>query len=65
MHYQLVRIYGGRHEGRDSRKAVDVLYFDFVKAFDKVPIKRLTSKLAAAGICGILLKWITDWLTDR
>jgi hypothetical protein len=49
----------------DSGKAVDIVYLDFAKAFDKVPIKRLTAKLAAAGIRGNVLKWITDWLADR
>jgi hypothetical protein len=49
----------------DSGKAVDIVYLVFAKAFDKVPIKRLTTKLAAAGIRGNVLKWITDWLTDR
>jgi hypothetical protein len=49
----------------DRGKAVDVVYLDFAKAFDKVPIKRLTAKLAAAGIRGNVLRWITDWLADR
>jgi hypothetical protein len=49
----------------DSGKAVDIVYLDFAKAFDKVPIRRLISKLEAAGIRGNVLKWITDWLTDR
>jgi hypothetical protein len=49
----------------DSGKAVDIVYLDFAKAFDKVPIKRLITKLSAAGIRGNVLSWIKDWLTDR
>jgi hypothetical protein len=49
----------------DSGKSVDVVYLDFAKAFDKVPIKRLISKLLAAGIQGNVLRWISNWLTDR
>jgi ribonucleases P/MRP protein subunit RPP40 len=49
----------------DTGQAVDVIYLDFLKAFDKVPIKRLIAKLSAAGIHGNVLTWISDWLTDR
>ena len=38
-------------------------YGDFKKAFDKVPHKRLLTKLKAYGITGKLLNWILcDWL---
>jgi galactitol-specific phosphotransferase system IIB component len=49
----------------DSGKSVNIVYLDFAKAFDKVPIRRLVSKLSAAGIRGNVLRWISDWLTDR
>ena len=49
----------------DDGDCVDVIYLDFSKAFDKVPIKRLISKLKAHGIDGSLLAWISDWLTNR
>ena len=49
----------------DESKAVDIIYLDFQKAFDKVPHKRLLSKLKAHGIRGNVLKWIENWLTDR
>jgi hypothetical protein len=49
----------------DEGKAVDIIYLDFAKAFDKVPFKRLISKLSAAGIRGNILRWITSWLTER
>ena len=45
--------------------AVDVIYTDFAKAFDKVPHSLLVYKLKAYGIQGELLEWITAWLADR
>ena len=45
--------------------AVDVVYTDFAKAFDKMPHKRLLHKLHAYGIRGKLLAWISAWLTGR
>jgi hypothetical protein len=49
----------------DEGKAVDVIYLDFAKAFDKVPIKRLIAKLSSIEIGGSMLKWISDWLSGR
>lgn len=54
-------VYGKLDEG----KAVDVVYLDFAKAFDKVPHRRLAKKLEASGIGGNLLQWIESWLRDR
>ena len=47
----------------DNGNCVDVVYLDFAKAFDKVPHKRLLSKLEAHGIMGKILKWIGSWLS--
>ena len=44
---------------------VDSIYFDFSKAFDTVPHKRLSMKMNAYGIEGKLLKWIKEFLTER
>ena len=49
----------------DESKAVDVIYLDFQKAFDKVPHKRLLAKLKAHGIDGVVLRWIENWLINR
>ena len=49
----------------DSKKAVDVVYVDLQKAFDKVPHKKLLYKLKQTGIKGKLLNWIGNWLSDR
>ena len=45
----------------DSGEAVDVIYMDFAKAFDKVPHKRLCRKLESHGISGKLYCWISEW----
>ena len=44
---------------------IDVIYFDFRKAFDQVPHQRLLSKLASYGIAGNILQWIADFLSNR
>ena len=49
----------------DEGKPLDVIFLDFAKAFDKVPIKRLLKNRYAHEIRGKLLKWIADWLTNR
>ena len=48
-----------------DRCSVDVIYFDFAKAFDSVSHPKLVHKLEAYGICGNLLNILTDFLTDR
>jgi hypothetical protein len=49
----------------DNGEAVDVVYLDFAKAFDKVPHAQLKKKMAAHGIRGRLLNWIVAWLSNR
>ena len=49
----------------DQGHAVDVLYLDFAKAFDKVPHERLLAKCRGLGLGGKLLEWIRLWLSDR
>ena len=49
----------------DRDKAVDVVYLDFQKAFDKVPHRRLLRKVRALGIDGNVAKWIENWLSGR
>ena len=46
-------------------KVTDTIYFDFAKAFDTVPHRRLLKKLARYGIGGNVLKWINAFLHDR
>ena len=44
---------------------VDTIYFDFKKAFDMVPHKRLIAKLESYGVKGKLLRWVEEFLTGR
>ncbi|MCP4268390.1 MAG: hypothetical protein GY777_22910, partial [Candidatus Brocadiaceae bacterium] len=49
----------------DEEKAVDIIYLDFQKAFDKVPHKRLLAKIKAHGIDGNVYLWLKNWLSNR
>ena len=42
----------------DKGKPFDCIYFDFAKAFDKVPHLRLIQKVKAHGVDGNVAKWI-------
>ena len=62
---QLLEVLEEWSSAADDGVPVDVAYFDFRKAFDTVPHKRLLHKLHAYGIRGKLLLWIEAFLTDR
>ena len=49
----------------DEGIPVDTIFLDFAKAFDKVPHKRLISKMKSLGISGKILDWVRSWLKDR
>jgi len=49
----------------DQGRAVDVVYMDFSKAFDKVPHGKLIQKVKSYGIQGELVRWIQNWFGDR
>ena len=49
----------------DDGLPVDMLFFDFSKAFDTVPHHRLLVKLETYGITGGTLEIIQDFLADR
>ena len=51
--------------GQDEGKSVDIVYFDFSKAFDKVCHSRLAVKMEAAGIRGKVKDWVCEWLRGR
>lgn len=53
------------YEILDEKENLDILYMDFMKAFDSVPHKRLISKLKSYGIKGKTLKTIEDFLSNR
>ena len=45
--------------------AVDVVYLDFSKAFDRVDYHILLQKLKIIGITGKLLRWLFDFIYER
>ena len=49
----------------DSGECVDVVFLDFAKAFDKVPLKRLMVKIRSHGVTGKIAQWIEEWLRNR
>uniref|UniRef100_A0A8D2LZX1 Reverse transcriptase domain-containing protein n=1 Tax=Varanus komodoensis TaxID=61221 RepID=A0A8D2LZX1_VARKO len=61
----LVEFYDKVSRWLDGGDAVDVVYLDFSKAFDKVPHDILVEKLRSFGIHQSTVRWIRAWLTDR
>src|SRR3989442_12847623 len=50
---------------RDKKVAMDIIYLDFQKAFDKVPYVNLMKKVRSLGIGGKLGDWVKNWLRNR
>uniref|UniRef100_A0A8C4QEF9 FERM domain-containing protein n=1 Tax=Eptatretus burgeri TaxID=7764 RepID=A0A8C4QEF9_EPTBU len=61
----LLEFYEAVSDWVDEEKAVDIVYLDFKKAFDKVPHRRLLAKVRACGVVGQVANWIANWLSDR
>ena len=53
---QLLRIMDDWTELLDSGGQIDVIYTDFAKTFDKVPVQRLLAKLRSYGITKEMLQ---------
>jgi len=49
----------------DNGEPVDLVYLDFSKAFDKVPHRKLLTKIEVKGIRGDFARWIRNWLSNR
>lgn len=62
---QLVLTYDKITHWLDKGYNVDLILFDFSKAFDVVCHDILISKLMSIGITGTLLNWIKDFLYNR
>jgi hypothetical protein len=62
---QLVSIYNDFAYHYDKHITTQAVFFDISKAFDRVWHKGLLHKLEAIGVRGKLLKWISDYLTNR
>ena len=61
----LIEFFDAVSEAVDSGEGMDIIFLDFAKAFDKVPINRLLAKLKAHGVTGKVWSWIKSWLTGR
>ena len=61
----LIAFFEGVTKKVDEGSAVDVVYMEFSKAFDKVPHGRLLHKVKSHRIQGEVAKWIQNWLDDR
>lgn len=62
---QLIQVLDEWTTNIDEGEATDVIYWNFMKAFDRVPHKRLIEKLRRYGFLGDVLNWITDFQTNR
>ncbi|EYB89180.1 hypothetical protein Y032_0235g3198 [Ancylostoma ceylanicum] len=49
----------------DQGGNIDVIYFDFAKAFDRVPFNELISKLVNIGLHPRIVNWIKNFITGR
>ena len=49
----------------DEGGTIDTIYMDYMKAFDKVPHKRLNHKIDKYGIIGKVGRWIEEFLKNR
>ena len=62
---QLIQILDDWTEILDLGGQVDCIFCDFMKAFDKVPHRRLLRKLESYGIGGNILGWLCNFLDNR
>jgi len=62
---QLLLTYNYITDWYDKGMVVDLIFFDFKKAFDVVHHKTLLDKLVSIGIAGNLLAWIKSFLCGR
>ena len=61
---QLLSVYDTVGNHLDEGKQTDMIFLDFLKAFDSVNHNLLIIKLQKLGFSGKLLLWITDYLKD-
>ena len=63
--YQLISLYHQLVQSFDNKTQSCVIFCNISKAFDRVWHKGLIFKLKKNGICGQLLNWIENYLSDR
>ncbi|EYC04439.1 hypothetical protein Y032_0087g2004 [Ancylostoma ceylanicum] len=49
----------------DQGGNIEVVYFDFAKAFDRVPFNELISKPVNIGLHPRIVNWIKNFITGR
>uniref|UniRef100_A0A914NFB3 Reverse transcriptase domain-containing protein n=1 Tax=Meloidogyne incognita TaxID=6306 RepID=A0A914NFB3_MELIC len=62
---QLLETFNDLTNSIENKEIVDVIYFDYRKAFDSISHKKLLDKLTNFGITGALHKWIASYLSNR
>ena len=62
---QLLKILDKWAELLENGGQIDVIYTDLEKAFDKIPHKRLISKLSTYGLNKDIISWIEAFLNNR
>ena len=62
---QLLTVMNDWTKTLDKGELVDVIYLDFLKAFDSVPHRRLIHKLKSLGVHTQIIQWIENFLTGR
>ena len=62
---QLLTVLDKWTEILDQGGIIDVIYMDFMKAFDKVPHRRLIEKIKSYGIGNHITNWIQSFLDGR
>ena len=62
---QVLKVLDSWTEILENGGCIDVVYCDFMKAFDKVPHRRLIGKLQSYGIKGKILDWVAAMLFHR
>ena len=62
---QLIKVMDKWTEILDNGGKLDAVYMDFMKAFDKVPHKRLIKNMRRYGINQIIINWVENFLKNR
>jgi len=62
---QLLKILDKWTELLENGGRIDVIYTDVEKAFDKIPHKRLISKLSSYGLNKDINSWLEAFLNNR
>lgn len=61
----MLKFYDYVTDNLDNNLLTDCIFFDFKKAFDTVPHHLLISRLKATGIQVSVIRWISDFLSNR